>query len=107
LQLQAAVPNVFGKREMKEYVVDLIRETRNHREVLLGASPRAGIYLLRAARARALLHGKDFFTHEDVQAVADSVLEHRVIIRPESELAGRSTGEVIAEVVRSVPIRTA
>ena len=90
---------------MKEYVVDLIRESRQHREVLLGASPRAGIYLLRAARARALLNGKEFFTHEDVQAVAHPVLEHRVIIRPEAELSGRATSDVVAEIVRSVPIR--
>lgn len=106
LRFQNSVSDVFGKREMKEYVVDLIRETRQHREVLLGASPRAGIFLLRAARARALLYGRDFFTHEDVQAVARPVLEHRVIIRPESELSGRSVSDVVDEVVRSVAIRT-
>ena len=105
LRLQNAVPTVFGKREMKEYVVDLIRETREHRDVLLGASPRAGIYLLRAARARALLNGKDFFSHEDVQAIAHSVLEHRVILRPEAELSGRAVAEVVDEVIQSVAIR--
>ena len=105
LRLQNAVPTVFGKREMKEYVVDLIRETRQHRDVLLGASPRAGIYLLRAARARALLNGKDFFTHEDVQAIAHTVLEHRVIIRPEAELSGRTVAEVVEEVIQNVAIR--
>ena len=105
MRFQQNVPNVFGKREMKEYVVDLIRETRNHRDVLLGASPRAGIYLLKAARARALLYGKDFFTHEDVQSIAHSVLEHRVIIRPEAELSGRAVSEIIEEIIRSVPVR--
>ena len=105
LRFQKAVANVFGKREMKEYVVDLIRETRNHHEVLLGASPRAGIYLLKAARARALLFGKDFFTHEDVQAIAHSVLEHRVIIRPEAELSGRTVSTIIEEIIRAVPVR--
>ncbi len=105
LRLQNAVSTVYGKREMKEYVVDLIRETRQHRDVLLGASPRAGIYLLRAARARALLNGKDFFSHEDVQAIANSVLEHRVIIRPEAELSGRTVAEVVAEVIQNVAIR--
>lgn len=104
-RLQNAVSTVFGKREMKEYVVDLIRETRKHRDVLLGASPRAGIYLLRAARARALLNGKDFFSHEDVQAIAHTVLEHRVIIRPEAELSGRTVSDVVEEVVQSVAIR--
>jgi len=105
LRLQNAVSAVYGKREMKEYVVDLIRETRKHRDVLLGASPRAGIYLLRAARARALLNGKDFFSHEDVQAIAHTVLEHRVIIRPEAELSGRTVAEVVEEVIQNVAIR--
>lgn len=105
LRLQQAVSTVYGKREMKEYVVDLIRETREHRDVLLGASPRAGIYLLRAARARALVNGKDFFSHEDVQAIAHTVLEHRVIIRPEAELSGRTVSEVVEEVIQNVAIR--
>ncbi|MDG1873467.1 MAG: MoxR family ATPase [Mariniblastus sp.] len=105
LRIQNAVSQVFGKREMKEYVVDLIRETRQHRDVMLGASPRAGIYLLRAARSRALLHGKDFFSHEDVQAIAHSVLEHRVIVRPEAELSGQTVTTIINEVMKAVPIR--
>ena len=107
LRIQKAVSQVFGKREMKEYVVDLIRETRKHRDVMLGASPRAGIYLMRAARSRALMHGKDFFTHEDVQAIAHSVLEHRVIMRPEAELSGQSISDVVNEVIKTVPIRGA
>ena len=105
LRFQKSVSQVFGKREMKEYVVDLIRSTRKHRDVLLGASPRAGIYLLRAARARALLCGNDFFSHEDVQAIAHSVLEHRIIIRPEAELSGRDVSQVVTEIVQSVPLR--
>ena len=107
LRIQNAVPQVFGKREMKEYVVDLIRETRNHRDVLLGASPRARIYLLKAARARAILRGKDFFTHEDVQSIAHSVLAHRVIVRREAELSGHSITDIVNEIIKSVPIRGA
>lgn len=107
LQLQQAVSMVHGSSEMKSYVVDLIRATREHRDVLLGASPRAGIYLLRAARARALLQGKDFIAHDDVQAIAPDVLEHRVIMRPEAELSGQSMKQLIEDVIRSVPVRGA
>ena len=107
LNLQHAVPMIHATQEIKEYVVDLIRTTREHREVLLGASPRAGIYLLRAARARALFLGRDFVSHEDVQAMAGAVLEHRIILRPEAELSGHSTGDLVLDVVRSVPIREA
>ncbi|MGI9519619.1 MAG: AAA family ATPase [Pirellulaceae bacterium] len=104
LRLQGFVDTVHGSRELKEYIVDLIRATRAHRDVLLGASPRAGIFLLRAARSRALLNGKAFCTHEDVQAIAHPVLEHRVIMRPEAELSGRNITEVVDEIVRSVPV---
>ena len=105
LVLQKAVPMVYAKQEIKEYLVDLTRATRDHREVLLGASPRAGIYLLRAARARALFAGRNFVSHEDVQAMAGPVLEHRIIMRPEAELSGHSASDLVQDVLRSVPIR--
>lgn len=104
MRLQGFVDSVHGSPELKAYIVDLIRGTRNHPDVLLGASPRAGIFMLRAARARALLNGKTFCTHEDVQAIAKPVLEHRVIMRPESELSGRHIRDVLDEVVQSVPV---
>ncbi|MDA7924992.1 AAA family ATPase [Mariniblastus sp.] len=106
LRFQSAVSQVFGKPEMKEYVVDLIRTTREHHDILLGASPRAGIYLLRAARSHALLHGQEFFSHENVQAVVHAILEHRLIVRPEAELSGRTAAEIVKEIVQSVPIRS-
>jgi MoxR-like ATPase len=105
MRLQGFVDSVHCSRELREYVVDLIRRSREHEEVLLGGSPRAGMYLLRAARSRALLRGKSFCTHEDIQAVTPAVLEHRVIIRPESELSGRTVAQVVDEVLRSIPVR--
>ena len=105
LEFQQCVAQVHGQRELKEYIVDLIRATRQHPEVLLGASPRAAIYLLQAARARALLSGRVFFTHEDVQAIAHPVLEHRMIVRPEAELTGRHASDIVDEVVQSIPVR--
>lgn len=105
LMLQKAVPMVYATQEIKEYLVDLTRATRDHREVLLGASPRAGIYLLRAARSRALFAGRNFVSHEDVQAMAGPVLEHRIIMRPEAELSGHSASDLVQDVLRSVPIR--
>ena len=104
LRLQGFVDSVHTTSELKAYIVDLIRGTRQHRDVLLGASPRAGIFMLRAARARALLNGKTFCTHEDVQAIVHPVLEHRVIMRPEAELSGRDISQVLQEVVKSVPV---
>jgi MoxR-like ATPase len=104
-RFQDYVDHVHGAGELKEYVVDLIRASREHPDVLLGASPRAAIFLLRAARTRALLQGRMYFTDEDVQSVAHPVLDHRLIIRPETELAGGTVVEIIDDIIRSVPIR--
>ena len=105
LNYQSYVDDVFGAGELKEYVVDLIRASRNHEDVLLGASPRAAIFLLKASRTHALINARSYFTHEDVQAMAHSVLEHRLIIRPEAELSGRMIAEIIQEIIESVPVR--
>jgi len=107
LKLQKAIPLVHATQEIKEYLVDLTRATREHREVLLGASPRAGIYLLKAARSRALFAGRNFVSHEDVQAMAGPVLEHRIIMRPEAELSGHAASDLVVDILRSVPIREA
>jgi MoxR-like ATPase len=104
-QMQSQVDHVFGTPELKAYVVDLVRASREHPEVLLGGSPRAAIYLLRAARARALLRGRVYVTDEDVQATAHAVFDHRLIVRPEAELSGRTAAAVLDEVIRSVPVR--
>jgi len=72
--------------------------------VALGASPRAALSLLRCARARALLDGRHYFTHEDVQAVALGVLGHRLIIRPEAEVEGKQVADVVRELLASVPV---
>ena len=105
--LQVAVDKVYCNAELKEYMIDLVRASRSHADVLLGASPRAAIYLQKAARSRALINGRTYFTHEDVQAMAYLVLEHRMIMRPEAELSGRTALQVITELIQSVPLRTA
>jgi MoxR-like ATPase len=105
LDFQSYVDDVYGAPELKQYVVDLIRASRNHEDILLGASPRAAIFLLRAARTNALINSRTFFTHEDVQDMAQSVMEHRLIVRPEAELSGRMITEIIQEIIRSVPVR--
>ena len=69
--------------------MNLAEASREHPDLVLGASPRASLCLLRCARARALLDGRHYFTHEDVQAVALGVLGHRLILRPEAEVEGK------------------
>ena len=104
VELQNGVDSVFGSRELQEYMVDLIRRSREHPDLILGGSPRAAIFLMKAARVHALLQGNPYMTHEDIQAIALPVLGHRLILQPESEMEGRQVADIIDEVIRSVPV---
>ncbi len=104
LDLQRHLGDVYGGDELLDYIVQLSLASRAHPDVALGASPRASLCLLRCARARALLDGRHYFTHEDVHAVAHGVLGHRIIIRPEAEGEGRRSAEVIQDLLETVPV---
>ena len=102
--IQSGLNSVYGTRELQTYIVDLARKSREHPDLVLGASPRAAINLMKAARAHALMNGRGFLTHEDIQAVSVPVLAHRLIMRPEAEMDGRSVTDVINDIVESVPV---
>jgi MoxR-like ATPase len=104
LELQHQLPSVYAAETLLHYIVALAEASRSHPDVALGASPRAALSLLRCARARALLDGRHYCTHEDVQTVAQGVLSHRLIVRPEAEIEGKLVGEVIAELLDEVPV---
>jgi len=104
LDLQRHLGEVYGDDTLLDYIVQLALASRTHADVSLGASPRASLCLLRCARARALLDGRHYFTHEDVQAVAQGVLGHRLIVRPEAEVEGRTSAEVIQDLLETVPV---
>src|SRR6516164_5879586 len=104
LEVQTLLPQVHGASALFNYIVDLAEASRNHPDIYLGASPRASLCLLRCARARAVLDGRHYFTHEDVQSMAPGVLGHRLIIRPEAEVEGKQAGEIIQEILDTVPV---
>jgi MoxR-like ATPase len=104
LQVQTQLAAVHGTDALLHYIIDLAEASRVHPDLALGASPRASLCLLRCARARALLDGRHYFTHEDVQAVAPSVLGHRLIIRPEAEVEGKRVTDIIRDLLGSVPV---
>ena len=93
---------VFVEESLNRYVVALLRQTRSDNRLYLGASPRAGIALLRVAKARALVLGRDYVEPDDVKAVAPTVLAHRLILAPEA----RSSGLDAEDLVRSILART-
>jgi MoxR-like ATPase len=91
---------------LKGYIVDLATATRNHAGLALGMSPRAALALQRAARAQALALGREFVIPDDLKALARPVLEHRLMLTPESQLSGMTTAEVIDGVLGAVPVPT-
>ncbi len=99
----AAARAVFVEETVGEYVVSLLHHTRESTLLALGASPRAGIALLRMAKARAVARGRDYVVPEDVQAVAPAVLAHRVIVAPEARAAGTRGEDAIERALAEAP----
>ncbi|MGA7228593.1 MAG: MoxR family ATPase [Acidimicrobiia bacterium] len=90
---------VVVSQSVKTYIVDLVEGTRTHADVLLGASPRAALFLQRLARARAASQGREYVTPDDVKVLAHPVLEHRMALRPEAQMRGESLPEAIDEIM--------
>jgi MoxR-like ATPase len=102
--MRACLELVSLRTELMQYLVDVIRMTRSHESILAGGGPRATQALLLASRAVAALDERDFVTPDDVRSMARPVLEHRLILRPESEIEGVTAGEVIQEILQKVPV---
>jgi MoxR-like ATPase len=102
--LAAAAGEVFVEESVNRYVVTLLRQTRGDARVYLGASPRAGIALLRVAKARALADGRGFVAPDDVKAAAEPVLAHRLIVAPEARAAGLTGGQLVRETLEHTPV---
>lgn len=104
LQYQEQVASLHVKEEILKYMASIVHETRNHKEIFLGASPRASISLLKAAKAMASMQGRDFVIPEDVQQIATAVLRHRIIITPEREMEGATPDEVIKGIIEQIDV---
>ena len=106
VECQQAVRSVRVDEKLCRYIVELIRHTRAHNDVLLGGSPRASLALHRASQAVAAIRGQDFITPDDVKRMAPAVLGHRIILKPESRLRKVTTASVIEEVLDSARVPT-
>jgi MoxR-like ATPase len=102
--LATAVDTVFVAPELRAYVLDLVEATRSHPSLLFGASPRAGLALLRTACGYAVTAGRDHLLPDDIKAVAGVVLGHRLAVTSAAELGGQSASLLIAEILASVPV---
>ena len=104
LALQAMAARVSVEASIVRYITALVRKTRSWPGLHLGASPRAGVSMLAAARAIALLRGRTFVVPDDVSEVAMAALRHRVILSPEAEVEGRTADAILAEIIKSVEV---
>ncbi|HSR57431.1 MAG TPA: MoxR family ATPase [Candidatus Binataceae bacterium] len=95
---------VTARDEILQYAVALVRATRDHPAIAVGASPRAALWMVRAAKAIAAIEGREFVLPEDAQAVIRQTLRHRIVLEPGAEVEGMTPDDAIDEVVRSVPI---
>ena len=102
--LRDVLDKITVRPELLDYLVDVVRATRNHDSVLAGAGPRATQALLLGSRARAAIDGRDFVTPDDIKSLAAPILEHRIVLRPEFEIEGLAVGEVIARVLEEIAV---
>ena len=104
LQLVEAARGVYVEESLGRYVVAVLRQTRSDPRVYLGASPRAGIALLRVSKALALAEGREYVMPDDVKTVAGPVLAHRLILAPEARTAGLGAEELVADALARTPV---
>jgi len=95
---------IYVEESLNRYIVALLRATRADTRLYLGASPRAGIALLRVAKARALADGRDYLSPDDVRAVAVPVLAHRLIVAPEARSTGLADAAIVQDVLAKTPV---
>lgn len=103
LDMQRAVQTVRVEDSIREYIVSIARATRTHNAIELGVSPRGTLYLYHAAQAYAATQGRDFVLPDDIKYLAPYILTHRLILSAQTRLRGRTTQDLIHEIVESVP----
>lgn len=101
---QDIIEKIYIKDEILSYIAQVVTSTRNHSDLSLGASPRASLAIMRAAKAIAAMNGRDFVTPEDVKYVAEPVLNHRIILTAEREMEGVESEEIIKEITERIEI---
>jgi len=104
LASQRAIREVYVDPKVRDYIVALVRNTREHEDVALGGSPRASMALFRSAQAVAAVRGNDFVLPDDVKRMAPAVLAHRLIVRPESRLRKVTSAAVVQQILTETPV---
>jgi MoxR-like ATPase len=105
IEFQHKVWDIYVEDSLQEYIVNLINATRNHRDLVLGASPRASLALFKASQAIAAIQGRDHVIPDDIQKLIHAILGHRLIVSPEAQLRGRTATIILEDILKSVPLK--
>ena len=103
---QQAVREIHVDEKIQHYILQIVHDTREHEDISLGGSPRASIGLMRSAQAMAALRGRDFVLPDDIKKVVNPVLQHRLILKPESRLRRVTAEEIIDDIVNGIAVPT-
>jgi MoxR-like ATPase len=104
LDLQKTVEGIHVDDDVLGYIADIVQATRSQRQIELGASPRGSLAIFKLSRARAVYHGRDYVIPDDVKEVVTVALTHRLIMKTESWAKGTSTGEVLDQILKTIPV---
>jgi MoxR-like ATPase len=103
-ELRKQVRTIHIEEKLISFITAMVSNTRNHKSIYLGASPRASIGIMNGAKALASMRGRDFVTPEDIIYIAPAVLRHRIVLSPEKEMEGASTDDVIKQIIQSIEV---
>ncbi len=104
IELKKQIRTLLIEERLIQFIARLVNQTRNHKSIYLGASPRASISIMNAAKATAAIMGRDFVTPEDILAIAPAVLRHRIILSPDKEMEGVTEDEVIKQIIQTLDV---
>lgn len=104
LEAQKAIKEIYIDHQVKEYIIEVVRQTREHPDVYLGASSRGGLAIYRLGQARAAMFGRDFVLPDDVKALAGAALSHRIIVGPAARIKDVEPDAIVQEILDSVPV---
>jgi len=104
LKIQDIISKIKIEDNLLQYIAKITHSTRNHGKLYLGASPRASLSMAKAAKAMAAIRGRDFITPDDIQSIANHVLNHRIILSPEAEMEGLSSKDVVDEIIHKIEV---
>ena len=103
-ELRKQVRTIHVEEKLISFITSIVANTRNHKSIYLGASPRASIGILNGAKALAAMRGRDFVTPDDIIYIIPAVLRHRIVLTPEKEMEGTSTDDVIQQIITSTEV---